>query len=378
MNNPFITKGYAGPDYFCDRVKETKDLVKLLTNDNNMALISPRRIGKTDLIHHCFSQPEIKKHYYTFIIDIYATNSLSDFVEVFGKAILDELKPLGRKVWEGFFNTIKSIQQQISFDMNGNPVWGLGLGSSVNPSTTLDEIFNYLNVSEKPCMVAIDEFQRIVDYPNGQNVEAALRTHIQRCNNATFLFCGSKRHLMTEIFLSPSRPFYQSVITMGLDPISEEKYQEFAIQLFSKNGKSLDENVVPLVYHRFNGVTAYLQRIMNVLFMNTERGGICTTEMIEEAIDFIINLNSEHYETLFSQMSEKQRQVFLAIAIEKRAKNISSGEFVQKYRLSSASSVVSAVRGLLDKDFITQENNEYYVYDYFFPIWLAKRGYIIP
>lgn len=378
MNNPFITKGYAGPDYFCDRVKETKDLVKLLTNDNNMALISPRRIGKTDLIHHCFSQPEIKKHYYAFIIDIYATNSLSDFVEVFGKAILDELKPLGRKVWEGFFNTIKSIQQQISFDMNGNPVWGLGLGSSVNPSTTLDEIFNYLNVSEKPCMVAIDEFQRIVDYPNGQNVEAALRTHIQRCNNATFLFCGSKRHLMTEIFLSPSRPFYQSVITMGLDPISEEKYQEFAIQLFSKNGKSLDENVVPLVYHRFNGVTAYLQRIMNVLFMNTERGGICTTEMIEEAIDFIINLNSEHYETLFSQMSEKQRQVFLAIAIEKRAKNISSGEFVQKYRLSSASSVVSAVRGLLDKDFITQENNEYYVYDYFFPIWMAKRGYIIP
>ena len=378
MNNPFITKGYAGPDYFCDRVKETKDLVKLLTNDNNMALISPRRIGKTDLIHHCFSQPEIKKHYYTFIIDIYATNSLSDFVEVFGKAILDELKPLGRKVWEGFFNTIKSIQQQISFDMNGNPVWGLGLGSSVNPSTTLDEIFNYLNVAEKPCMVAIDEFQRIVDYPNGQNVEAALRTHIQRCNNATFLFCGSKRHLMTEIFLSPSRPFYQSVITMGLDPISEEKYQEFAIQLFSKNGKSLDENVVPLVYQRFNGVTAYLQRIMNVLFMNTERGGICTTEMIEEAIDFIINLNSEHYETLFSQMSEKQRQVFLAIAIEKRAKNISSGEFVQKYRLSSASSVVSAVRGLLDKDFITQENNEYYVYDYFFPIWMAKRGYIIP
>lgn len=378
MNNPFVTKGYAGPKYFCDRVKETKDLVKLLTNDNNMALISPRRIGKTDLIHHCFSQPEIKNRYYTFIIDIYATNSLSDFVEVFGRAILDELKPLGRKVWEAFFNTIKSIQQQISFDMNGNPVWGLGLGTAANPSTTLDEIFSYLHIAGKPCMVAIDEFQRITEYPNGQNVEAALRTHIQRCNNATFLFSGSKRHLMTEIFLSPSRPFYQSVITMGLDPISEEKYAEFARRLFAENGKSLDDDVVPLVYQRFDGVTAYLQRIMNVLYMNTEKGGRCTAGMIEEAIDFIINLNSEHYETLFSQMSEKQRQVFLAIAIEKRAKNISSGEFVKKYRLMSASSTVSAVRGLLDKDFITHENNTYYVYDYFFPVWLAKRGYINP
>jgi AAA+ ATPase superfamily predicted ATPase len=376
MNNPFVTKGYAGPDYFCDRVKETEDLVKLLTNENNMALISPRRIGKTDLIHHCFAQPSIQKHYYTFIIDIYATNSLADFVEVFGRVIFDTLKPLGRKVWEVFFNTIKSIQQQISFDINGNPVWGLGLGASANPSTTLDEIFNYLNSAGKPCMVAIDEFQRITDYPDGQNVEAALRTHIQRCTNTTFLFCGSKRHLMTEIFLSPSRPFYQSVITMGLNPISEEKYTAFAQQLFKKNGKSIDREAVQQVYDRFDGVTAYLQRVMNVLYLNTEKGGKCTTEMIEDAIDFIINLNSDHYETLYSQMSERQRLVFLAIAMEKRAKNISGSKFIHKYHLASSSSVVSAVRGLLEKDFITQENNEYYVYDYFFQIWLGKRGYI--
>lgn len=376
MNNPFVTKGYVGPDYFCDRVKETENLVKLLTNDNNMALISPRRLGKTDLIRHCFNQPRIKNHYYTFIIDIYATNSLSDFVEVFGRVILDELKPRGRKVWEGFFNAIKSIQQQISFDINGNPVWGLGLGAAANPSTTLDEIFNYLKTAGKPCMVAIDEFQKILDYPNGQNIEAALRTHIQKCPNATFLFCGSKRHLMTEIFLSPSRPFYQSVITMGLDPISEDKYAEFAKRQFEKNGKSLHEEVVPQVYNRFYGVTAYLQKIMNVLYLNTDKGEVCTPDMIEDAIDFIINLNSEHYETLFGQMSEKQRQVFLAIAIEKRARNISSSEFVRKYHLTSPSSVVSAIRGLLDKDFITQDNNEYYVYDYFFPIWLEKRGYI--
>lgn len=116
---------------------------------------------------------------------------------------------------------------------------------------------------------------------------------------------------------------------------------------------------------------------MNVLFMNTERGGRCTADMIEDAIDFIINLNFEHYETMFSQMSEKQRQAFLAIATEKRAKNISGSEFVHKYRLMSPSSVVSAVKGLMEKDFITQENNEYYVYDYFFPVWLVKKGYII-
>jgi hypothetical protein len=371
MTNPFVTKGYAGPEYFCDRVKETEDLVKLLTNDNNMALISPRRLGKTDLIYHVFNQPEIKKHYYTFVIDVYATNSLGDFVDVFGKAILEELKPFGRKSWERFVSAMKSLQQQISFDINGNPVWGIGLGNNSVPSTTLDEIFNYLRTADKPCLVAIDEFQQITQYAD-KNVEAALRTHIQRCPNATFLFSGSKRHMMSEIFLSPSRPFYQSVITMGLAPISEEVYIEFAKRLFQKGGKTLDEAVVHEVYTRFSGVTSCLQRVMNVLFLNTERNEQCTVEMVDRAVDYLLDLYSEHYEMLFRQMSERQRLVFSAIAKEGRAQNITGGAFIKKYQLWSASSVMSAAKALLDKDFITQDGDAYFVYDHFFALWLLR------
>ena len=110
MDNPFVTKGYAGPEYFCDRVKETSQLVELITNGNNMALISPRRVGKTDLIRHCFQQREIKDKYYTFHIDIYATSSLRDFVNVLGRAILDELKPKGKAVWDGFLQVLRSLR----------------------------------------------------------------------------------------------------------------------------------------------------------------------------------------------------------------------------------------------------------------------------
>lgn len=373
MMNPFVTKGYAGPAYFCDRAKETRDLVDLLTNDNNVALISPRRLGKTDLIRHTFCQPEIQQHYYTFLIDIYATNSLSDFVDVFGKAILESLKPMGRKVWEQFLLTLKSLQQQISFDINGNPVWGLGLGNTVNPTVTLDEIFSYLSTADKPCIVAIDEFQQITQYTDGQNVEAALRTYIQRCSNATFLFSGSKRHLMGEIFTSPSRPFYQSVVTMGLHPISEDKYTEFALRQFSQNGKTVDSDVVTEVYEKFSGVTSCLQRVMNVLFYRTPAGGHCTLDMVDEAIDYLLDLYTDNYSTLFSQMSEKQRLVFRAIASEGEATAVTSAAFIKKYRLTSASSVSSALRGLVDKDFVTIENNKYIIYDHFFALWVRKR-----
>lgn len=372
MINPFVTKGYAGPEYFCDRVKETEDLVKLLTNGNNMALISPRRLGKTDLISHVFNQPEIKGRYYTFIIDIYATNSIGDFVDVFGKAILEELKPIGRKAWEKFLSALKSLQQQISFDINGNPIWGVGLGNNPYSATTLDEIFSYLKSADKPCLVAIDEFQQITQYAD-KNVEAALRTHIQRCPNATFLFSGSKRHMMSEIFMSPSRPFYQSVITMGLSPISEDKYTSFAISLFKKNGKSVNEDVVHEVYTRFSGVTSCLQRVMNVLFLSTEKGGCSTIEMVDSAINYLLDLYSDQYEMLFSQMSERQRIVFTAIAMEGKAHNVTGGAFIKKYQLWSASSVMSAIKALLDKDFVTQEGSAYIIYDHFFALWCLRR-----
>ena len=136
--NPFITRGYAGPEFFCDREKETPDIIDLITNGNNIALISPRRLGKTDLIRHCFAHPELKDDYYTFLIDIYSTSSLRDFVNMLGKAILDELKPRGRKAWEKFLTMLQSLKAEVSFDFSGTPVWGMGLSSIDNPSTTLD------------------------------------------------------------------------------------------------------------------------------------------------------------------------------------------------------------------------------------------------
>ena len=373
MDNPFVTKGYAGPDYFCDRVKETEQLVELTTNGNNMALISPRRVGKTDLILHCFQQKEIKEKYHTFHIDIYATTSLRDFVNVFGRAILDELKPKGKAVWEGFLSILRSLRSEITYDVNNFPTWSLGLGDIEHPATTLDEIFEYLGKADKPCMVAIDEFQQITRYTDSPNIEATLRTYIQKCINATFIFSGSKRHLMGEIFTSPSRPFYQSVLIMNLRPISVEKYTEFAQQLFQKQGKAIDAEVVEDVYLRFDAVTSCLQRVMNVLFLKTLPGQRCTIDMVDGAVSYILDMFTETYIDLLDRIPEKQREVFLAIAGEGKAKAITSKPFIKKHHLQTVSVITAAVRGLLDKDLITTEKGVYTVYDPFFALWLQQN-----
>ncbi len=373
MENPFVTKGYAGPDYFCDRVKETQQLVELTTNGNNMALISPRRVGKTDLIHHCFQQPEIKERYYTFHIDIYATTSLRDFVNVFGRAILDELKPKGKAVWEGFLSVLRSLRSEITYDANNFPTWSLGLGDIDYPATTLDEIFVYLGKADKPCMVAIDEFQQITRYTDSPNMEATLRTYIQKCINATFIFSGSKRHLMGEIFTSPSRPFYQSVLIMNLRPISVEKYTEFAQMQFQKQGKDIDAEVVKEVYRRFDAVTSCLQRVMNVLFLKTLPGQCCTVEMVDGAVEYILDMFTETYADLIDKIPEKQREVFIAIAREGKAKAITGKPFIKKHHLQTVSVITAAVRALLDKDLITSDKGTYMVYDPFLALWMQQN-----
>ena len=234
--NPFIIEGYLSPEYFCDRVEETALLTRHLTNRCNVALIAPRRLGKSGLIYNCFQQENIREQYHCIYIDIYDTKNLNEFVYALGKGILTALKPKGRKVWEFFLNTLQSLKSTISFDINGNPEWSVGIGDIQTPEITLDEIFAYLEQADKPCLIAIDEFQTIANYPE-KTVEASLRKRIQNCHNANFVFSGSKRHMMALMFTSQSRPFYHSSSIMGLEAINEQTYLAFANHHLSKNHK---------------------------------------------------------------------------------------------------------------------------------------------
>ena len=372
INNPFIVGKYLSDEYFCDRKNETEFLRKQIENGRNVALISPRRIGKSGLIQHFFNQADIKEKYHVFFVDIYATNSLAEFVYTFGKEIYEQLKPKPTLWKEKFFQTISSFRMGFKLDpMTGAPGLDLGLGDIQAPQTSLDEIFSYIDEADKPCIIAIDEFQQIGDYAE-KNVEALLRTKIQKCEKAQFIFSGSKRHMMTNMFNSPSKPFYQSAISMGLDPIPLEIYNEFAIQLFEKRGKHIDSSVIEDIWNRYNGYTWFVQMMMNELFALTEDGAICHVDMIPEAQRNVVMSQESSYKDILSNIPPKQKIVLQAIAKEGIANSITSAKFIKKYNLNSASAVQAAIKLLLQNDIITKNENSYRVYDYFFAEWLAK------
>ena len=370
--NPFVVGKYVSDNYFCDRVKETEFLRKQILNGRDVALISPRRMGKSGLIQHFFNQSSIREEYYVFFVDIYSTTSLAEFVYLFGKEIYEQLKPQKTQWKEKFFQVISSFRVGFKLDaMSGAPLFDLGLGDIHAPQSTLDEIFNYIDEADKPCIIAIDEFQQIGEYPE-KNVEALLRTQIQRCKKAQFVFSGSKRHLMNNMFNSPSKPFYQSVISMGLDPIPMDEYAKFALRMFEQRGKGLDVDVVNVVWRQFDGYTWYVQMVMNELFSMTEKGSQCDKTMIADAYANIIHVQESSYKNILSQLAPRQKVVLQAIAKEGNACNITSAKFIGKYNLGTASSVQAAVKSLVNNDLITVENGIYRVSDYFFSTWLAK------
>lgn len=371
--NPFIISGYEGDDYFCDRVEETQRLCSEIANGNNVALIATRRMGKSGLIHHCFDQEEIKQDFYTFFIDIYDTKNLNDLIVKLTREIVERLKPYGMKALKHFWDCVHSLQAGISFTPSGDASFNVQVGDIHEGVNTLDEIFRYLGEADKPCIVGIDEFQQIAQYPE-KNVEATLRTYVQNCSNACFIFAGSQRHVMSQMFSSASRPFFQSVSVMHLDSINIDAYDAFARNHFENAGILLDDGVTRKVYELSKGVTWYTQKLFNTMYAQLLPGDVCHLDNVDAALDYILKTQEFMYKETMFRIPEKQKLVLVALAKEGTATGITSSAFLKKYRLPSASTVQSAVKGLLEKDFVTQEQGVYTVYDLFLAYWIKHMA----
>ena len=346
--NPFIVTGKIAPEYFCDRVAESDRLIKSITNGNNLVIISPRRMGKTGLIQFCYDKPEISRDYYTFFIDILHTSSLREFTYLLGKEIYERLLPRSRRMAKLFVQTLKSISGKFGFDPVFNlPTFSIELGDIERPEYTLEEIFQYLDHADKRCVVAIDEFQQIAKYPE-KNIEALLRTHIQKQGNSNFIFAGSERHMMQEMFSSAARPFYHSADMLELKAIAPEIYIPFVVNHFKKCRRHIEAANVEKVYNLFKGHTYYIQKTFNEAFADTPEGGECTIETIRDAIDEMIASNDTIFREILSNIPEKQKTLLYAIAREGEAERITSADFIKRHSLTSASSVQSATKKLLE------------------------------
>ena len=370
--NPFIiTSDYLGPKYFCDRQAETEALESNIANGRNTVLISSRRMGKSGLIAHVFNRKFVKSDFRTFTIDLYPTSSLAEMILLLAKEITGTLKSREQALLESFLSIVKSLRTGFKVDpVTGQFIFDISLGEIVKPLDSLKEIFQYLEESAVPCLVAMDEFQQIAEYPD-KNVLALLRTYVQKCKHTWFIFAGSDRRMMEKLFNNPSEPFYMSCSPLYLDAIHYKTYLAFARQHFEAAGKSLQEECFKHVYELFDGHTWYVQRLMNELFAWTKPEEVADVQMAADALTFVIKTYARTFQEQMNSYPEAQKQLLIAIAKDGQARQVTSVAFCKKHALKSPSTVQSALRVLHDKGIVGKDGDSYTVTNRLLGLWLA-------
>lgn len=372
MENPFIITGHIKPEYFCDREKEAERIITKIANGENIVLMAARRMGKSKLIDFCMESPAISENFITISIDILRTSSINEFAFELGKAVFEQAAHRSTKTFKMVINTLKSINGCFGYDpISNTPTFNLSLGDISNPLYTLDEIFACLEQADKKCIVAIDEFQQIGYYPE-KNMEAILRTYIQKCSNANFIFSGSERHLITKMFSEKAHPFYNSADMMNLDVIPLDKYIDFATRLFKKFDKYISKEAIELAYQTFGGNTYYIQKVMHEAFNLTDQNDKAGTNLVSSIVHSMVLDNDHKFSEQLSRLTLPQKELLYAIAKEGMAKQITSMAFVKKHNLRSASSIQSAIKKLLEYHLVSTSQATYYIDDQLMRLWLKE------
>lgn len=328
MENPFIIKSYESKELFCDREEELQLMLRNCINHSDMTLISQRRMGKTGLILRLFDElHDTRPDIHTIYLDIFSSRNIDDFIKLLAEAALKAFRQQ-TTIGDRLMNFIKSLRPQFTFDsITGDPQLQIAYQTAHEKEYTLKGLLDFLDSQNVPIVMAIDEFQQIREYPE-QKMEALLRTYIQQTHHITFIFCGSKKHIMADIFANEKKPFYSSTAFISLDKITAESYSAFIKRLFNDNQRSITEEAVQFILEWTRRHTYYTQQLCHTVFANGAQA--VTIEDVKMACEQLMKQGEAVYLQYRQMLTDKQWNYLIAIAKETAVSQITASAFLSK------------------------------------------------
>jgi len=374
MENPFTIKAYESKELFCDREEELQLMLRNCVNCTDMTLISQRRIGKTGLVLRLFDElKDVKPDIHTIYLDIFASRNIDDFIKLMAEAAMRSFQPK-TSIGEKLLTFIKSLRPQLTFDnITGEPQLQIAYQTAHEKEYTLRGLFEFLDSQNEHIVIAIDEFQQIRDYPE-KNMEALLRTYIQQTHLLTFIFCGSKKHLMADIFANEKKPFYSSTVFVALDKISEQSYSSFIRKLFSDRQRNITEEALQFILEWTRRHTYYTQQLCHTIYSN----GSCniTIEDVKKACEQLMKQSETVFLQYRQMLTDKQWNYLIAVAKEGSVQQITASAFLKDYKIGSPSVSRRLVEALCEKglinDEITLAGTTYSISDVFLSRWMER------
>jgi AAA+ ATPase superfamily predicted ATPase len=370
MENPFVYNAIVTGDYFCGRSKYIQNIVSKIDNSVNVLLFSKRRYGKTSLLKEIF-ESYLPKNVMKIYIDLFSITDETDFAKQvsigiansdFKKDTATRLKELG--------GILKNIRLSVSPDPSGGisltPTFDSGSFDFVAWfESTFDNLNNFLKKNNMKGCIIFDEFQQI-NTVKEHDLESLLRGKVQQHNQLSYIFTGSKQHILANMFIDTNRPLYTLADIIELMPIDKQEFYKFATERFSKKSKTISEADFKLIYELAFGETRFIQKLCHYLFENEST--IINEDLILSVLKDITSNNDNFFRNYFpNSFTAAQRKALLILS--QHSGNLFSREITSKYDISTAT-LQRALKTLEEKLAIYKDGDQYKIYDVEFYHWL--------
>ncbi|MGV3636224.1 MAG: AAA family ATPase [Flavobacteriales bacterium] len=377
VDNPFGVNAYLSPQLFCDREEETATISSALRNGRHVMLYSPRRYGKTGLIHHVFNQLAKVRGARTVFADVYAAQDAHEFNTILLNAVHQALNPTPKQFLANAMKWFSALRPVVSMDdLTGKPSITLEPSKSRKESATTREIFRVLNAQPRTIFLAIDEFQQVVTFKDIR-MDAVLRTELQRSPNVRCIFSGSQRHILMDLFNNAKNPFYGSADQLELKRIERSIYSDFARNVMKRHGRAMKKEDALFCYDLCRGHTYYVQVLLNRLFADARP---LERSTIVQVMLSIVREQDAIMATLRGALTKNQWDLFAAISREGEVDTPTGGAFIKKHDLPSSAALVMGLQALIDRELIyvtdhTAEGGKpiYAPYNPFLGAWFKYR-----
>jgi len=370
--NPFQYGKVVEEPYFIDREKELRDIKNTVEAGNNLILYAPRRYGKTSLIKKLLNAIDSP---YCAYIDLYRVNDMRSFIRLYSNIICKtQNKPI-QDILKKVRNLLKSFTPSVSFDEQGNPTWSFQFKEQKDEVESLNEVLDLphnLITQNQRFYVIFDEFQEISSL-NGEYFEKQLRSAIQFHTNVSYIFMGSKTHLMLEMFNSKNKALYKSGKLYSLGKIEISIMKEFLINRFKETSVTISDEVFDNLLLLTNNIPYYNQFLAAQLWDVCREFNHSEQDLLNLALQRVLENQNDYYVTLYENLTLYQRRVLEATIRDN--KNIFSKEYSVTHKLSTTSSTQRAIEALVGYGIIEKEDKSYQFSDPFFSKWLILRNY---
>ena len=374
MEKSFVY-GVAVTDYnFTGREEETRRLTQNFHNGINSILISPRRWGKTSLVDHVCRQLE-SSNLITVRLDIFGCKSEYDFYNVLAAAVLKQTATKVQLWMDEAKDFLARLTPRINIPIDPTSEISVSLGitpETHNPEEVLNMVEEIAKRKNRHIVVCIDEFQQVGEFENTKNVQAKLRSVWQHHHFTSYCLFGSKRHMMSKIFLNRSMPFYQFGDLMWLQKIPTSDWTGYIVSHFERAGRHISEQMVTKICEAVDLYPSYVQHLASIILNRTSQGETATEEELPSAIKELISTNEALYMQQIEPLSGYQMNLLRAIV-----SGIHSGYNEKKVRsqfdLGRPSNMVRLRDALIERDIIYSEMRQLYITDPVFSLWFRQR-----